>query len=92
MNISGAAVIWLVYEGFVLWLAIKSSLEAWYVFQNRVTDRKGRPLWFYANLDGLPVGAKNRKQALVLTVGMAIGCFALALPPLVTIITARLAH
>jgi hypothetical protein len=90
MNISGVAVIWLVYEGFVLWLAIKSSLEAWYVFQNRVTDKKGRPLWFYAKPDGLPVGAKNRKQALVLTVGLAVVGFALALPPLVKIITTSL--
>ena len=91
MNISGAVIIWLVYEGVVLWLATKSSLEAWYVFQNRITDRKGRPLWFYAKLDGLPVGAKNRKQALVLTVGLAVAGFALALPPLVKIITVRFA-
>ena len=53
--------------------------------------RKGRPLWFYAKLGGLPVGAKNRKQALVLTVGLAVFGFALALPPLVKIIMSRLA-
>ncbi len=89
MDISGAAVIWLVFEVFVLWIAIKSSLEAWYVIRNRVTDKKGRPLWFYLKLDGLPVGAKDRKQALILTIGMAVIGF--ALPPLVKIVVARLA-
>lgn len=78
--------IWLVYEIFVLWFAIKSALDAWYVYQGRVTDKKGKALWFYMKIDGLPVGAKNRKQALMLTVGMAVAGFALGLPPIVNLI------
>lgn len=86
MKISGAAIIGLVMEGFVLWLALKSSLEAWHVFQGRVTDKRGRPLWFYARVDGLPVIANSRKQALVLTIGLAIAGFALSVPPVVKLV------
>jgi hypothetical protein len=72
MNISGAQVLALIYFLFVVWILLKSALEAFYILRGRTTDRNGNPLWFYKKLDGLPVAAKNRKQALVLTIGMVI--------------------
>ena len=80
MNFSGAQVLAFVYFAFVVWIMLKSALEAYYVVRGRTTDRHGKPLWFYAKVDGLPVGAKNRKQALVLTIGMTLAGLLLLIP------------
>ena len=80
MKVTGAEVIYLVFAGTALWFGLKSAWEACCVIRGRTTDRRGKTLWFYAKVDGLPVGAKNRKQALVLTNGMAFAGILVGLP------------
>jgi hypothetical protein len=85
MKFTGADAIWLFFECSMLWFAIKFSIDASYVIRDRQTDGQGRTLWFYRKTDGLPVAAKNRTQALVLTVGVAGIAYFLSLPPLVVL-------
>jgi hypothetical protein len=80
MKVTGAEVIYLVLSASMLWFGLKSGWEAVYVIRGRTTDRNGNTLWFYAHVDGLPVGAKNRKQALILTLGVAVIGIVLGLP------------
>ena len=80
MKVTGAEVIYLILASTALWFGVKSAWEANYVIRGRTTDRRGKTLWFYAKVDGLPVGAKNRKQALVLTIGMAFAGILVGLP------------
>ena len=80
MKVTGAEVIYLILASTALWFGVKSAWEANYVIRGRTTDRRGKTLWFYANVDGLPVGAKNRKQALMLTIGVAFAGIFVGLP------------
>jgi hypothetical protein len=65
---------------FLLWISFISLTEARAVSRDRVTDKQGKILWFYSKVDGLPLGAKSKKQALALTIGVAVIGFALGLP------------
>ena len=63
-----------------MWIAVRSAFEVWRVLRNRVTDGRGRPLWFYRKVEGMPLGAAGKKQALVLTIGMTVVGALLGLP------------
>jgi hypothetical protein len=80
MKVTGAEIIWLFFAVVAVWVALKSCWEALYVVRGRSTDRRGNTLWFYKHVDGLPVGAKNRSQALILTLLMAFFGFLVGLP------------
>jgi hypothetical protein len=83
MKVTGAEIIYLCLSCFAVWIALRSCWEAVYVMRGRSTDRHGKTLWFYKKVDGLPIGAKNRKQALAITILMAICGFLVGGPYLV---------
>jgi len=83
MKVTGAEIIWLFFAIVSVLVALKSCWEAVYVIRGRSTDMRGNPLWFYRKVDGLPVGAKSRKQALVLTLFVAVCGLFVGLPYLV---------
>jgi hypothetical protein len=75
------------FECFMFWHAFRSAREAYFVIRGRDTDSRGGKLWFYRKTDGLLLVAKNRKQALVLTLGMAVLCFGFGLQPILILLS-----
>ena len=44
--------------------------DAWHVYRGRVTDKQGRTLWVYSKMSVRHAVAKDRQQALLLTIGV----------------------
>ena len=80
------SILFIAFECFMFWYAFKSALEAYYVIRGRDTDSRGEKLWFYRKTDGLLLVAKNRKQALLVTLGMAFLCLWFGLQPIYVIL------